>query len=100
MIVTVAFFVVVACAALCVRRLRHACKALDYRRRAWKDYAVALEVVYDCQWACEDDRRDAKVTKMQADNAASAAATAAMTLFALGEYPDTYGCCPFLPYRN
>jgi hypothetical protein len=99
MIVTVAFLVVVAYAALCLRHLHRACKAVDRRREAWKDYAVALEVVYDCQWACEDDRKDAKVM-MQADNAASAAATAATTLFALGEYPDAYGCCPFLPYRN
>jgi len=99
MIATVTFLVVVAYDAFCLRRLHRACKAVDRRREAWKDYAVALEVVYDCQWACEDDRLDAKA-KTQADNAASAAATAATTLFALGEYPDAYGCCPFLPYRN
>jgi len=99
MILTVASLVAVACAALYVRQLRRACEAMDRRREAWKDYAVALEVVYDCQWACEDDPDDAKA-RLQADNAARAAATAATTLFALGEYPDAYGCCPFLPCRN
>jgi hypothetical protein len=99
MIVTVVLLIVVGYAALCLLHLRRRCEALDRRREAWKDYALALEVVCDCEWACEGGPDDAKA-RMQADNAAHAAATAATTLFALGEYPDAYACCPFLPYRN
>jgi hypothetical protein len=99
MIVTVVLLIVVGYAALCLLHLRRRSEALDRRREAWKDYALALEVVYDCEWACEGGPEDAKA-RMQADNATHAAATAATTLFALGEYPDAYACCPFLPYRN
>lgn len=102
MILTIAFLVMLGPAALCAAYLCRKSKALRRRREAWKQYAVALEVAYECELECQrtgvDDDYDASI--VQGHRAAEAAATAASVLFHLGEYPDAHMCSPFLPSRS
>ena len=83
------------------------CRALQQQREAWKTYALAVEAVHECDLDLSEAEsnqetgrgrgRETAMMKRQCRNAQGAAMDAGRTLYNLGEYPDAYGCSPFLP---
>lgn len=85
-------------------RVRGLTRERDHLRcvgRAWQEYACAVEVAHECHMDLDDPALEARVGRKnlykQWTNAAGSAKSALRRLRALGEYPDAYGCSPFLP---
>ena len=100
MFVTALFIAALAIACARVAHLGRRCDTLARHKEAWKTYALAVEAIYECDLdlnEAEGNGAETATIERQRGNAEEAAMDAGRMLYDLGEYPEAYGCSPFLP---
>ena len=100
MVVTALFIAALAIACACIAHLDRRCEALHRRKEAWKTYALAVEAIHECDLdlnEAESNDAETAMIERQRRNAEKAAMDAGRVLYNVGEYPEAYGCSPFLP---
>ena len=97
MLQVASFLIVLTVRSAIIVRLRRECAALGRARNAWKDRAIAIETVFECQeeaeYVCKrspsSTRKQRAAATAQLDNAETAAAQTTDALYKMGEWPDT-----------
>jgi hypothetical protein len=95
----IACCLVLALAGACLVRLNRRCRVLQRHKEAWKTYALAVEAIFECDLDLSEAATDRETARFerQCQNAEEAVMDAGRVLYNLGEYPEAYGCSPFLP---
>ena len=103
MLEIICVLIVAAVAGAIIARSRRACESLQQEREAlrrardaWKNHAIALETVLECEEEVNQvsdnnpssTRKEREAARSQLDNAEAAASETTCALYDTGEWPD------------